>query len=189
MRIHRVGLRIVTGSVVLTSSFLFLGVPANAHNVLESAQPAIGASISSGPADVSVTFNAPVQNGFTELIVLGPGNTHWEAGPPSIYGDTVRAPLRPLGPATWYTIEYRIVSADGHPVSGASRFQLTVAGTGTPAGPSAYSGGALIEPQDAPTVAVAPVTTDPIWPWIVGGGAVLVLAFLLARRLVAPRAG
>jgi hypothetical protein len=183
MRIHRVIRLIVTALVALTSSFLFLGQPANAHNVLESAQPAIGSSISSGPPDVSVTFNAPVQNGFTELIVLGPDNTHWEAGPPGIVGDTVQAPLRPLGPAAWYTIEYRIVSADGHPVSGQSRFQLTVAGTGAPAGPSSYSGGALIQPVDAANVTVAPATAAPIWPWIVGGGAILVLAFALARRL------
>jgi methionine-rich copper-binding protein CopC len=183
MRIHRVGRTIVTGLVALTSSFLLLALPANAHNVLESADPGIGSSITSGPPYVSVTFNAPVQNGFTELIVLGPDNTHWEAGPPSIDGDTVRAPLRPLGPAAWYTIEYRIVSADGHPVSGASRFRLTVAGGGTPGGPSAYSGGALIQPQDAANVAVTPAAAASIWPWIVGAGAALILAFTLARRL------
>jgi hypothetical protein len=167
----------------LTSSFLFLSLPANAHNVLEAANPAIDSSVTSGPPEVSVTFNAPVQNGFTELIVLGPGNTHWEAGPPSIGGDTVQSPLRPLGPSGWYTIEYRIVSADGHPVSGASRFQLTVAGSGTPAGPSGYSGGALIQPPDAATIAVAPAAAAPIWPWIVAAGAALILAFALARRL------
>jgi hypothetical protein len=92
-------------------------------------------------------------------------------------------------PAAWYTIEYRIVSADGHPVSGASRFELTVAGTGTPAGPSSYSGGALIQPPAAINATAAPATAAPIWPWIVGGGAALILAFVLARWLVAPRAG
>ena len=177
MRIHRVGLLIVTGFV----SVLLLDLPANAHNVLESANPGIGSSITTDPPEASVTFNAPVQNGFTELIVLGPGNTHWEAGPPTIDGDTVRAALRPLGPAAWYTIEYRIVSADGHPVSGASRFQLTVAGSGTPAGHSDYSGGTLIEPQAAANLAPAPAA--PIWPWIVGAGVALALAFGLARRL------
>ncbi len=183
MGVHRVCRGIVIGLTVLTSAFLFLGMPAYAHNVLVSADPAIGSSISSGPAEVSVTFNAPVQNGFTELIVLGPGNTHWEAGPPTIDGDTVRAPLRTLGPAAWYTIEYRIVSADGHPVSGSARFQLTVAGTGAPAGPSSYSGGALIQPRDAAGVTVAPASAAPVWPWIIGAGAALVLAFAFARRL------
>lgn len=184
MRIHRAGRLIVTGLVALTSSFLLLDLPANAHNVLKSANPAIGSSITSGPSIVSVTFNEPVQNGFTELIVLGPGNTHWEGGPPTIDGDTVQAPLRPLGPAAWYTVEYRIVSADGHPVTGASRFRLTVAGSGTPADPSGYSGGALIQPQDTANAAVAPATAAPIWPWIVGAGVALILAFGLARRLI-----
>lgn len=183
MRIHRVGRLIVTGLVALTSSFLLLGLPANAHNVLKSANPAVGSSITSGPPTASVTFNEPVQNGFTELIVLGPGDTHWEGGPPTIDGDSVRAPLRPLGPAGWYTMEYRIVSADGHPVTGAARFQLTVAGSGTPAGPSGYSGGALIQPQETATVAAAPTTVASIWPWIVGAGVALILAFGLARRL------
>ena len=41
----------------------------------------------------------------------------------------------PLGPVGVYQVNYRVTSADGHPVTGQRTFRLTVAGTGTPAMP------------------------------------------------------
>ena len=79
--------------------------------------------------------------------------------------------LRALGPAGTYTVEYQIVSTDGHPVHGESRFTLTVSGSGTPAG---YSAGSSPPP---------PAAEMPVWPWIVGAGALLLLGLALARRL------
>jgi LPXTG-motif cell wall-anchored protein len=74
--------------------------------------------------------------------------------------------LRPLGPAGTYTVNYRVTSADGHVVSGAWSFRLTMPGTGTP-GPAAAgnTGGAV-----------------PIWPFVLAAGVLVAGAALWALR-------
>ena len=70
---------------------------------------------------------------------------------PNVQGAVVSVGVRPLGPAGSYTVNYRVTSADGHPVSGSWGFRLTVSGTGTP-GPSAA-------PSDAGD-------NVPVWPFV-----------------------
>ncbi|MEV7099392.1 copper resistance CopC family protein [Amycolatopsis sp. NPDC051045] len=151
---------------------LFGAPAADAHSVLVSSSPAEGAAVAAAPAEVALVFNEPVENRFTELAVLGPdGTSHWEAGPASVVDARVSAPLRPLGPAGGYTIRYRVTSADGHPVSGAVPFRLTVAGpvAAVPAAAVVASAG------DAGSV--------PLWPWITGGAVLLGTGFAVARRV------
>ena len=99
--------------------------------------------------------------------------------------------VAPLGPAGVYKIGYRIISADGHPVSGEVSFTLTTAGTGTPpalsaerrrrlqrrAGSQVHLGGH----RDLSRRGV------PVWVWVLG--AVILLAIGLFFGLRTPRAG
>lgn len=148
---------------------------AAAHNTLVSASPADGSSVRSGPSLVRLEFNLPVEQGFCLLTVLGVDGSHWEAGPPTIDGSSVSAPVRPLGPAGNYRIEYRIISADGHPVSGSTRFTLTQAGSGTPAAAPAAANA---------SVDAAPSTTDfGVWPWLAGAGLILAGAAIVGWRV------
>jgi hypothetical protein len=152
-----------------------LGAPAaDAHSVLISSTPAKGAAIAAAPAEVALVFNEPLERQFTELTVIGPdGVSHWEAGPVSIVDSKVSVPLGELGPAGGYTIRYRVTSADGHPVSGAIPFTLTVPGTGT-ARPAAAAAAASTAPAGAPM---------PWWPWAAGGLILLGIGFAVARRV------
>lgn len=161
--------------VLLTA--LLAGAPAGgAHAVLESSNPADGASVRAAPRRVTLTFGEAVDAGFAKVTVLGPdGRSHWEAGPARGIGERVTAPLRELGPAGRYVIEYRVLSADGHPVSGSVSFRLKVAGDGTPA-----AGGG--------TAAGAPPTQGgvPLWVWIVGTVVLFVAAMLAAAFATRP---
>ncbi|MFC6088347.1 copper resistance CopC family protein [Saccharothrix lopnurensis] len=156
---------LVAGAVVLGTA-----TPALAHNVLISSDPKDGSSVEAGPAAITLTFDQPVTGGegFNTISVTGPEGTRWEAdGEPTVKDTSVTFPLRPLGPAAEYAVSYRILSADGHPVSGSLRFTLSKAGDGTPApattgsaqgsAPESGGGGGL-----------------PIWVWI--AGAVVLLA-------------
>lgn len=174
--------RLVVIAAVAALALLFGIAPASAHNRLIATVPAENSTISSAPDSFSVTFDQPVEDGFTELVVIGPGNTHWEGGPPRIEGNTVRAALRHLGPAGRYTIEYHIVSADGHPVEGSASFTLSKAGSGTPApeGSIAADGSIVSGGSSANSSGASALVW---WPWLVGGGVVLVVAFLAARKL------
>ena len=77
-----------------------------------------------------LTFNEPMQEQFAVLTVVGPDGNFWQDGKATVDGPRLSVVLRPLGPVGTYTVNYRITSADGHPVEGQRRFTLTVAGTG-----------------------------------------------------------
>src|SRR6202011_5537210 len=112
---------------------------ASAHAVLIATDPAKGAKLTTGPAQVSATFNEPLQTAFAAMTVVGPDTNLWSTGDPRVDGAVISVALRPLGPAGSYTVNYRVTSADGHVVTGSWAFELTAPGSGTPGPPPAAS--------------------------------------------------
>ncbi|MGB3443466.1 MAG: copper resistance CopC family protein [Actinophytocola sp.] len=150
-----------------------LAAPASAHNSLTSSNPADDASLDAGPGEVVLTFDQPVQKSerLNSIAVTGPDGNQWQDGPSAVDSNVVTVPVRELGPKGVYTIGYRIVSADGHPVSGELKFTLTTAGNGTP----------------APTQSA--VDSDggdeglPVWVWLVGAVVLLGAGLFVALRI------
>ncbi|MFT3899135.1 MAG: copper resistance protein CopC [Gordonia sp. (in: high G+C Gram-positive bacteria)] len=139
---------------------------ADAHSRVVSINPPDGAALAQGPAAVEITYNEPLQSQFASASVVGPDQHFWHAGDPVVDGKVLRIPLRPLGPAGVYRVNFRVTSADGHPVSGQRTFRLTAAGTGTP-------GAAATDPAGG----------MPVWPWLVGAGVLLLLAAVAVARV------
>ncbi|MBP2475484.1 methionine-rich copper-binding protein CopC [Crossiella equi] len=151
--------------------------PAFAHNILSDSNPKAKSQVEAGPAEVMLKFDQDVQEGFNTLTVTGPGGTRWEGGAPKVSGSRVTAPLRQLGPAGEYTIGYRILSADGHPVTGAVAFTLTKDNGGTPSTETASPNA-----QDAGSSGGLPV-----WVWIVGAVVLLGGGVAVAMALAMPK--
>jgi methionine-rich copper-binding protein CopC len=167
----------LTALLLAGVAMLVTATPALAHNVLISTDPANHASLEAGPPKVTLTFDQYVQDAdVNQVAVTGPGGGQWAAGPVQISNNLVIAPLRPLGPAGVYTIGYRVLSADGHPVTGEVTFTLTKAGTGTPAsvGAATATGSGSNPPADSGGV--------PIWVWIAGAVVLLGLGLTVALR-------
>lgn len=152
--------------------------PALAHNVLVGSDPADGAHRDSGPRQVRLTFDQPVRAGYDTVHVIGPNAQHWTAGPARVEGNDVTAPVRELGPAGAYAVVYRVLSDDGHPVTGKTTFTLTSAGRGAPA-PNAAEGTQSQEPDRSSGGL-------PIWPWVLGGIVLVGAGIALALRLGRP---
>ncbi|WP_326824287.1 copper resistance CopC family protein [Streptosporangium sp. NBC_01756] len=125
-------------TVLLFACAALLGVvtPAQAHNVLIGSDPKDGAQLATGPGKITLTFDQAVRQGFAQISVTGPDGTRWEDGTTAVDGRQVSIGVRPLGPAGQYTIGYRILSSDGHPVADKVTFALTTAGTGTASQPA-----------------------------------------------------
>jgi methionine-rich copper-binding protein CopC len=121
----------VLGALVL--GLLTTAGPASAHNVLISSDPADGAVLDTAPSTVSFTFDQPIQNFDPVLRVIGPNGNNFADASPTIAGDVISAPMA-AGPAGEYRAVYRIVSADGHPVTGQITFTLTAAAAGSASG-------------------------------------------------------
>ena len=109
-----------------------IAAPASAHNVLISVSPADGSTVDTAPAAVVLTFDQPAQALGTAILVLGPDGTTVSTGEPILVNSTVRESLGPQRPAGLYTVEWRVTSTDGHPISGRFTFTATSA-TGPPA--------------------------------------------------------
>lgn len=182
----RTTLRGAAVGLVATLALLLGASPAFAHAEFESSDPADGASLATGPSTVSVTFSDTMQQGFNELTVIGPdGTTHYENGEVLADGDTVSVGVNPLGPAGRYQIGYRVLSDDGHPVSGSVAFTLTAPGPA--AAQLASSAAAAPAPADAAPAPVAQQDTgsggSPVWPWIVGAVVLVAAGVFVAMRL------
>lgn len=164
---------------------------ASAHSQLIGSEPADGSRTVAGPDRISLMFSEPVQPGFSTVTVVGPGGSQWQAGVPAEEAAVVSIPVRPLGPAGEYTIGYRVLSADGHPVSGAVRFTLTEPGTGifqptaaTPVPSAEPSPGPRTGSADGPGSAANPQPGGmPVWPWLLVIGMLLVAGVAAALRL------
>jgi copper resistance protein C len=188
--------RAVAVTLICAVALLVGAAPAFAHTRLQSSDPADGTSLGAGPQRVSLTFNEPMQTGFATLTVIGPDSRPYQSGEVTANGGTVSIGVAPLGPAGRYEVGYRVVSEDGHPVTGSIAFTLTAPGpaAATPtAAPAAAPSSALAAPASAAPTSAAPApvaaSTDddggamPVWPWIVGGVVLIGVGAVAALRL------
>ncbi|WP_051313543.1 copper resistance CopC family protein [Actinoalloteichus caeruleus] len=175
----------VFGAVV--SLLVVLAWPASAHNVLVGSDPVDGATLPTGPDAVELVFDQRVLGGVNTVTVTGPDGNRWELDEEvAVEGTAVRQRLHPLGPAGEYTIAYRVLSADGHPVSDTLTFILADDGPGTvppqpPGGPADRDRGASEDGEEPAASGVAAV-----WWWLAGAGALLVVGLLVAFRVAGP---
>ncbi|MFJ9557130.1 copper resistance protein CopC [Nocardiopsis sp. NPDC101807] len=102
--------------------------PALAHDVLTDSSPEDGQTLETVPEEVVLTFNnAPMEGGSgSAVVVTGPdGETTYEDGELSFDGTDVSVALSPLDEAGEYTIGFRVVSSDGHPIQDSLTFTVT----------------------------------------------------------------
>ncbi|MCI2418585.1 copper resistance protein CopC [Saccharopolyspora sp. K220] len=175
--------RLVAVAVLALAALLGGAGTALAHNVLVSSDPADGAQLAAGPREVRLTFDQPVRSGegYNTVTVVGPDGSYWTDGQMRVEGNTVIASVRELGPAGVYTIGYRVLSNDGHPVPGKVTFTLTTAGKGAPAPPpqTAEQPGQQAQSEESGGM--------PIWPWIAGAVVLVIVGLVLALRLGKPK--
>ncbi len=102
--------------------------PASAHAALRSTDPEDGTVLKSAPAYITLTFTESVGLLDDSFRVLSPQNERVRTGEAEHVpgrSDTARVslPASGLGEGT-FTVAWRVVSADSHPVSGAFTFSV-----------------------------------------------------------------
>ncbi|MGV9915110.1 copper resistance CopC/CopD family protein [Streptomyces tendae] len=101
--------------------------PASAHAALSSTDPGDGAVLQRAPGHVTLSFSESVGLRDDSFRVLDPGGHRVRTGATGHAegrSDTARVALPAgLGEGT-YTVAWRVVSADSHPVSGAFTFSV-----------------------------------------------------------------
>lgn len=174
---------------------LATATPASAHDVLAGSVPAADITVRGDLDQVTLTFSEPPLAGLESGIVISvtdPDGTEVGSGDVDVDGSTLRT-AADLTTAGAYTVTWRSVSVDGHPISGSYRF--TSSGvpaasptTGTSASPSAAAAApsASATASSGPASALADPSGPGATPWVLGGIAALVAAALVTA-LVAVR--
>lgn len=126
-------------ALVLLLAGLVAARPAAAHDALAGSDPADGASLGQAPAQVVLTFTADQLPVGAAVVVSDASGTDRADGVPVVAGRTVTQALEPGLPAGSYTVQWRSVSGDGHPVEGTLAFEVTV-GAAEPATTPAAAG-------------------------------------------------
>lgn len=101
--------------------------PAAAHAALTGTDPAEGSVVQEAPQAVSLTFSEAVQLSDDAIRVLDPdGNDVTKGGAAHADGNskTATTALRPGLPDGTFTVVWKTVSADSHPISGAFTFSV-----------------------------------------------------------------
>lgn len=107
---------------------LFGGVGgASAHAALTGTDPQDGSVLKTAPTEVTLSFSESIGLLDDSFRVLDPDNRRVHTGEPGHAGDrsdTARVTLpKGLGTGT-FTVAWRVVSADSHPISGAFTFSI-----------------------------------------------------------------
>ncbi len=111
----------------------------------------------------------------TLVRVTGPDGTVVSSGDPQIVDANVTEPLTGARPAAPTTVDWRITSSDGHPVSGTFSFTATGAAGGS-ASPTTSAPDATASDSPSPSRARARAVVDPSNPVASEGNGGLIAA-------------
>ncbi|MDP4096045.1 copper resistance protein CopC/CopD [Paenibacillus sp. P96] len=121
-----------TGFMSLGLALLFLFPHlALAHASLMESNPAANEVLSEPPASIQMTFSEHLQPAFLSVQVTGADGSRVDNGDAALSSDNaavVQAGLRSGIPNGVYTITWRVLSADGHPIQGVIPFQIGAGG-------------------------------------------------------------
>ncbi|MEU6484218.1 FixH family protein [Streptomyces sp. NPDC046887] len=100
---------------------------ASAHGALDSTDPVQGSVVARQPSAVTLTFGEGVTLPAEALRVFDPAGGRVDTGTPDHVGgkaETARVALRGGLADGTYTVAWRVVSADSHPIGGAFTFSV-----------------------------------------------------------------
>lgn len=152
--------------------------PASAHDQLLASTPAADTALATAPTEVSLQFSDSVLTIGAIVLLVDQDERDWIGGDPVLDGSTVTASVDGELPAGAYEVRWRVVSADGHPISGLIPFTV---GDAAPAARPTAPAVATPEPSATPEAgSSAPESSggDMFRPLLIGVGGAVVAVLL-----------
>ena len=175
-------MRLVSLTVLSASAALAI-LPSAKHATLVSSEPAANSHLASPPTRVRLVYSEPIEGKLAKVTIVpataAPMVLRAGADPRDVHA--VIAPVDALGAGS-YKVEWRVVSADGHPVDGT--FSFTVGDTTVSAAPAPVTPSPPTQPAspEEPEVWGPAAFGAPIIPAVLRGaglGALMAAAGLL----------
>jgi methionine-rich copper-binding protein CopC len=175
-------LALVAAFLVAVAALVLPASPAVAHDELLGSDPAAGSTVDGLPAQISFTFSGIITTdpGASEVSVTDASGAELAEGAPTAQDNELTQPL--AGAASGpLTVLWKVVSSDGHPISG--EFTFTVSGTAESSAAAEPSPSETELPDDNQVDAGATLFAN-LLPVVIAAGvvAVVVVAIVLATR-------
>jgi hypothetical protein len=161
------------GAAALAAAVGLIGTtPAFGHASQTGSSPEAGAVLDTAPSSVEVTFDTPLMDVGAALVVRSEGGTVISDSTPEVDRTRIRVAVPTTAAPGMYTVAFRVVSQDGHPIT--STFDYTVAGdVPSPAAPAAS-----VSPAPSAEAAAAPGEASEGPPVVLIVGGLLALTLL-----------
>ncbi|HEX7058104.1 MAG TPA: copper resistance protein CopC [Bacilli bacterium] len=129
--------RLLLAAVMFMLTLPFFNVSLSAHAVLEQATPFANSELNAAPQSVELTFNERVDPDLFSLQVIDSRGKSVTSQKAAISPDHKSLSLKlPKLPNGVYTVTYRVISADGHPVEQSYVFSIGKLANAAPAQPA-----------------------------------------------------
>ncbi|MEV8025914.1 copper resistance CopC family protein [Microbacterium sp. NPDC080220] len=181
---------VLTAALIVGAAVAAGASPAVAHDSIISATPAPEAKLNESPTEVTLTFSDEVfDEGSSAIVnVLGPDGTDLTLNDPLVEGTTVTQPITGEGGNGSYTVQWRVVSSDGHPISDEYHYSVDSANaptssaspTTSPTTPASTAADPSAARQDSGAFLSVMATIATVG--VLGAGLVLIIMMRRARR-------
>ncbi|WP_417215568.1 copper resistance CopC family protein [Arthrobacter sp.] len=98
---------------------------ASAHDSLSGSSPQDGQTVAKVPASIRLTFSEPPLALGSKMTVVDSAGKDWATGKIEVVDRVASQAVDPEAPSGAYTVTWRVVSADSHPIEGAFAFTAT----------------------------------------------------------------
>ncbi|MGZ5366286.1 MAG: copper resistance CopC family protein [Aeromicrobium sp.] len=115
---------LATAGLALLISLVLWSAPAVAHAALVSSDPADGERLEAAPTEVTLEFSESVADP-AYLVITAPDGSRVKVGEIGVLDKTVSATVAPVDMKGAFSMSYRVVTSDGHPVEGSTKFEVT----------------------------------------------------------------
>ncbi|MEI2401505.1 copper resistance protein CopC [Niallia taxi] len=97
---------------------------ASAHAYIVNSSPSENESLDDSPTKATIEYNEKIQSGFAVLNVTNSAGEKVDEGNVTVEGKTISVDLKANLKNDVYTMEWRVVSADGHSITGLVPFSI-----------------------------------------------------------------
>lgn len=126
---------LAAAAVALLTAVLLGSGPAYAHAALLGTDPADGAHLTTAPTRIALTFSENIAKPAF-VVLTAPDGKQVPTSDIAVVDNVVTATVAASDIKGTYSLSYRVVSADSHPVAGSSSFEVTTGRTVTPVAPT-----------------------------------------------------
>jgi methionine-rich copper-binding protein CopC len=134
-----------TAGAVFAAVLLAIGAavgvatPVQAHDQIISTSPSEDGHVDTAPAEVSMVYTDSLIEVGAVVLVMDDTDKDWADGPVALDGPNATQALKPGMPDGIYQVRWRVVSSDGHPISGVYDFAVGTATLTTDTSPDTSS--------------------------------------------------